>query len=844
MKVPISWLADFVDLSDLTVTAIAHVHTMGGLEVEDIRFVGLPLPADSSHGFKISGLGWAPDKIVVAEVRQVNAHPNADRLTLCELFDGEQVHTVLTGAPNMFPYKGQGPLAKPMKVAYAREGATLYDGHSDEPRLTTLKRTKIRGVESYSMVCSEKELGISEEHEGIIELEEDAPVGIPLADYMGDAVLEVKINPNMARNTSILGIAREVAALTGRELRKPDLSYPTAGQAVTELARIEISNPELNPRFTLGLVRGVKIGPSPYKAQRRLRLVGMRPISNIVDATNYAMFELGEPLHAFDYQILRDRAGGGEVVISTRTARPGETLRTLDGQERKLSASNVLVCDQAGALSLAGVMGGLESEITAETRDILLEAAAWNFINIRRTANQHGLPSEASYRYSRGMHPALALNGLKRCLQLMSLWSGGTAAPGIVDNYPLPPRDPQVIITPREIRRALGIDIPLEQVKTMLERLEFSGRIADGELRLQTPPIRLDIGEDLVGVADVMEEIARLYGYDNIPETRMSDELPPQHGHPLREQEERVRDILAEMGLQEVITHRMTSPEWENRFLAGGEGARGDESYVRLINPITPEKRVLRRSLLASTLSALARNLRLNETLAFFEIGPVFEPTAQALPREPGRLAIALTGLRQEPDWQNSDRIGWDFFDIKGILDELCASAHVAVKYARGSHPSFHPGKCALIQTPEGVLLGILGEMHPLALKQAEINQPVFAAEIDLDALLALMPPRGYPIVTLSEYPPIKEDLAVVVGEDIPAERVEEVIRQGGGRLLHGLQLFDIFRGPQLGEGKKSLAYALTYQAPDRTLTDKDAANLRGRIIRRLEQELGAKLRS
>jgi len=387
-------------------------------------------------------------------------------------------------------------------------------------------------------------------------------------------------------------------------------------------------------------------------------------------------------------------------------------------------------------------MGGLESEITAETRDILLEAAAWNFINIRRTANQHGLPSEASYRYSRGMHPALALNGLKRCLQLMSLWSGGTAAPGIVDNYPLPPRDPQVIITPREIRRALGIDIPLEQVKTMLERLEFSGRIADGELRLQTPPIRLDIGEDLVGVADVMEEIARLYGYDNIPETRMSDELPPQHGHPLREQEERVRDILAEMGLQEVITHRMTSPEWENRFLAGGEGARDDESYVCLINPITPEKRVLRRSLLASTLSALARNLRLNESLAFFEIGPVFEPTAQALPREPGRLAIALTGLRQEPDWQNSDRIGWDFFDIKGILDELCASAHVAVKYARGSHPSFHPGKCALIQTSEGVPLGILGEMHPLALKQAEINQPVFAAEIDLDLNAAARVPN------------------------------------------------------------------------------------------------------
>lgn len=844
MKVPISWLAEFIDLSGLSVVEIARQLTMAGLEVEEIRFVGLPLPEDSSHGFRAGGLGWDPAKIVVAEIREVNPHPNADRLVLCELYDGDRLQTVLTGAPNLFPWKGQGPLAQPLKVAYAREGAVLYDGHAEGQQLTTLKRTKIRGVESYSMVCSEKELGISEEHEGIILLEDDAPTGVPLAEYMGDAVLEVKINPNMARNTSILGIAREVAALTRRELRKPDLTLQTAGQSLEGEVSIRIAEPSLNPRFLLGLVRGLRLGASPYRVQRRLRLAGMRPISNIVDATNYAMLEIGEPLHAFDYQVLRQRAGGAPVVISTRTAHPGETLRTLDGQDRKLTTSNVLVCDEAGPLSLAGVMGGLESEVSETTSDILLEAAAWDFINIRRTANQHGLPSEASYRFSRGVHPGVAPLGLRRCLQLMAAWGGGTIAPGIVDNYPLPPADPCVTVTRRDIRRHLGIDLSLEEVREMLGRLEFQGEIVGEELRLQTPPIRLDIGEGVTGLADVMEEIARLYGFENIPETLMADPLPPQRGNIPYERGQRVRSLLAEMGLQEVITHRMTAPEWENGFLVGGEGALAESDYVRLVNPITPEKRVLRRSLLASLLSALERNLRLSESLALFEAGPVFIPAGAELPREPQRLAIALTGQRREQDWQEASPAGWDFFDVKGILEELFAGLHVEVRFVPARHPSFHPGKCAEVQTGEGVSLGILGELHPLALKHTDLEGGVFAAELDLEAVLGLMPALGYPVSTLSEYPPVKEDLAFVVDEDIPAERIETLIRQTGGKLLSGLRLFDIFRSAQVGEGKKSMAYALTYQAADRTLTDKDAAGLRGRIIRRLEQELGAKLRS
>src|SRR5512139_320962 len=379
MKIPISWLKDYIDLDGLSVEEIARKLTLAGLEVDEIKYVGLPMPNDAAsgmhsserHEFKTGGIAWDPDKIVVAEIREVKPHPNADRLTLLDLYDGQQEHVVLTGAPNIFHLKGTGKLSKPIKVAYAKEGSTIYDGHADGLVLTTLKRAKIRGVDSYSMVASEKELGISDAHEGIILLDDDAPVGMPLVEYMGDAVLDIKINPNMARNANALGIARELSALTGRELKKPAIKYKTEGQPVTELVSIEIREPQLNPRFVLGLIRNVEIKPSPYQVQRRLKLAGIRPINNIVDATNYAMLELGEPLHAFDYDILAARAGKKPVRIITRPAVEGEKLTTLDGVERKLTSSNVLVCDEKGPLSLAGVMGGSESEVYDASTEVL-----------------------------------------------------------------------------------------------------------------------------------------------------------------------------------------------------------------------------------------------------------------------------------------------------------------------------------------------------------------------------------------------------------------------------------------------------------------------------------------
>ncbi len=867
MKIPISWLKDFIDLEGFSVEEIARKLTLAGLEVDEILYVGLPMPApdkEQRHEFKTSGITWDREKIVVAEIREVMPHPNADRLTLLDLFDGKQQQTVLTGAPNIFDLKGQGKLSKPIKVAYAKEGSTLYDGHAEGQQLMTLRRAKIRGVDSYSMVCSEKELGITEEHEGIILLDDDAPIGMPLVDYMGDAVLDISILPNMARNANVIGVARELAALTSRELRKPSIKYKASGEPIEGLVSIEITNPELNPRFVLGLIRDVEIKSSPYQIQRRLKLAGMRPINCIVDATNYAMLELGEPLHAFDYDVLKQRAGKKPVKIITRLAKDGEKLTTLDDIERRLTPMNVLVCDEKGPLSIAGVMGGTESEVHdaskevldakgvemkagempqgkvsirgQSTTNVLLEGAAWNFINIRRTANQHNLPSEASFRFSRGVHPVLAEMGVKRGLQYMAAWSGGVVAPGLVDEYPLKPKDPTITVTSKDVKRLLGIDLTAKQIADLLTRLEFKCTVDSGKVKTKVPPHRLDIGEGTIGLADVLEEVARSYGYDRIPSTNLADALPPQIGNPAYEWEEHLRDLLVALRFDEVVTYRLTSAEREARLGITSQ-------YVKIANPIAPEKNVLRRSLLASVLDVLEHNNRLSESLAFFEIGPVFEPKSGDLPVEARRLAIAMTGRREASAWDVKEAPIMDFYDLKGRLELLLSGLRLTdVSYSPiDSVHYLHPGKAAEVKVYDQSV-GVFGELHPLIKAHFELgNAPVLVAEFDLEKLASAA--ATYTITPVPEFPPVLEDIAVIVDETIPASKVEALIHQTGGKSVTNVRLFDIYRGDQVGSGKKSLAYNLTYQAPDKTMTDAEAAAIRNKIIKRLEQEIGAKLR-
>ncbi len=843
MKVPLSWLKDFVNLDGIAVEDLAHALTVAGLEVEEIHYVGLPMPSGRQEN-KMSGIVWDPAKLVVGEVREVLPHPNADRLVLCRLFDGEKEHTVLTGAANLFEYKGQGELKKPLKVAYAKEGAEIFDGHQPGFQKTTLKRAKIRGVDSYSMVCSEKELGISEEHEGIIFLPDDAKAGTPLADVLGDAVFTIAITPNIARNANVYGVAREIAALTGRKLKPMPVAVKAAGPAIKGKVKIEIKNPEFNPRFVLGLIRNIEIKPSPDWVQQRLRLAGMRPINNIVDATNYAMLELGEPLHAFDYDVLVQRAGGKPPTIITRTAKKNEKLTTLDGVEHRLDDFTVLVCDTAGALSIGGVMGGAESEVTEQTRNVLLEGAAWNFINIRKTLVAQRISSEAAYRFSRGVHPAMAPRGVSRGLELMRQWSGGVVSAGLIDKYPLPAKAVTVEISADDTRRWLGIDLTLAQMAAILRKLEFRVTATAKKLKVTVPDHRLDIGEGVIGKADVMEEMARIYGYEKIPATRISDQLPPQRGNRALQVEERVRDLLARLDLQEVITYRLTSPEQEARRLPPGTPP-DDKPYVKLANAISQERAVLRKSLLASVLEIAERNSRLRPRTALFEIGPVFHVSeAVPLPDELQRLVIALGGPRELPSWAGADVTPMDFYDVKGIVHSLLSGLGLKVlSYEHASHPAFHPATSARVMAG-GHQVGVFGELHPQVQAQYDLGvHPLQAATINMDVLIELVPER-FDSESVPAYPPVLEDLALIVDESVPAGQVEAMIAQTGGSILAAVSLFDVYRGDQIGAGKKSLAYQLTYQHPERTLTDDEVAKLRERIVKRLQQELGAQPRA
>ena len=844
MKAPLSWIKDYIELNDLNIEQIAHYLTMVGLEVEGIRLVGLPKPEAERHEFNYEGISWDREKFVVAEVLEVLPHPNADRLVLCRLNDGSQELTILTGAPNLYPYKGQGPLAQPLKVAYAREGAILYDGHQPGQVLTKLKRAVIRGVESFSMICSEKELGISDEHEGVIILDADAPVGTPLVDYMGDAVFDISILPNMVRDASMIGIARELAAVTRRELRLPEGIPLPQGDALSKRVSLEVRNPELNPRFMLGMVENVQAQPSPYWVQRRLNLAGMRPIDALVDATNYTMLETGEPLHAFDYELLCKRAGGNPPSIITRTAKQGETLTLLDGTTQPLDESIEVVADSIGPLSLAGIMGGMDSGISAQTQHVLLEAASWNFINIRQTLSKLKIPSEAGWRFSRGVHPALAEQALRLCLQRLLAWGGGKLVDGVLDAYPLPPQDPVVTLTEEEIISRLGAEISLEEAANILTRLGFTCTLQNGQLTAKTPPIRLDIGEGLIGKASLMEEIARIYGYERIPSKRLAVELPAPVFDTKLETEERIRDILVILGLQDTVAYRQTSPQREARILPN-QALDPDLAYVRIKNPISPDRTVMRRSGLATMLELLEYNSKFRPSLALFEIGPVFLPVeGQLLPREALRLTVGMAGLREMPTWQTKTAEKRDFFDLKGLLEAFLRGLHLPeVSFQPAEHPTFHPGKCAQVLSGEQVL-GVFGELHPMVQEHYEFEAlPVLAAELDADLLVALSRVE-FEHQPLSNYPAMVEDIAVIVPEEVSAAALEAAIRQAGGKLLVNVRLFDVYRGEKLGLGKKSMAYQLTYQAFDRTLTDKDAATIRNRIVRALEREFGAVLRS
>ena len=848
MKIPLSWLKDYVDIT-LPVEALAERLTLAGLEVEGIQRIGEL---------------WDRDKIFVGQILDVQRHPDAERLTLVRVDYGASAPmTVVTGAPNMFPFIGQdlsggrGP-----KVAYAMSGARLVDGHSEERRIVKLKPSKIRGVVSEGMVCSEKELDLSDAHEGNLVLPDDAPVGTPLVDYLGDAVLEFQIKGAFGHLQCVTGIARELAALTGQPFRYP-VSTPdrTPLAADADFTGIVIEASDLCPRYSAALIEGLRLAPSPMWLQQRLLRAGMRPINNVVDVTNYVMLELGQPLHAFDYDLLRQRAGGRPSIIMRR-AQPGEHLTTLDGADRALDPDMLLITDTAGAIAVAGVMGGANTEVNDATVTVLLESANFNFLSIRRTGQMLKLSSEAGSRFGKQVDPELTVCALTRACQLLGELAGGVTRPVYGDAYPGKPEAKTVELDPAYVNRILGAEIPVEEMVRILEALEFvvaeepRGRGAEEgsseRLPTSTPPL-LRVGvpshrQDVNIPADLAEEIGRIYGYDRLTPTLLEDELPPQRRNLKLECDEKVRDVLVGAGLDEVITYSMIDVRDEEKLAANKPGFSEkpglSEPHVTVLNPLTADRAHLRRTLLTGLINTARANLRFTDRVAIFEVGRVFDPRPdETLPAEPQRVAALLAGPREAGSWLGHDAAPLGFFDLKGVAEALTTRLRLSdVKWERAEHPALHPGRAARLLVG-GAEIGVLGELHPQVRAAFDLpEQPVVVMELDLDALLAGWG-ASHEMTDISTQPAVYEDVALIVDEAVAAAQVEALIRQSGGKLLVDIRLFDVYRGGQVPAGKKSLAYALTFQAPDRTLTDEDTKKLRAKIVARLERELGASLR-
>lgn len=858
MLVPISWLKEYVDLTLSTADLVQRL-TLAGLEIASVHQIGD---------------WWDPTTLVVGQVRTILPHPDADRLVLVDVdYGGAEPQRVVTGAPNLFAYRDATTLPT-LKVAFAREGAVLVDAYSDQqPRpKKQLKASKIRGVRSAGMVCSERELGISEEHEGIILLPEDAPIGLSLRDYLGDEVLEIELTPDMARCLNVIGIAREVAALTDATLHLPaDEWQPTGSDQAAHYVQVQIADPDLCNRYTALVVKDVQIGPSPRWLQERLTKAGMRPINNVVDITNYVMLEWGQPLHAFDYDILLQRAqrvGDAQPTIIVQRAQPGEKFTTLDNVQRTLDDSMLMITDTAGSIAIAGVMGGQESEVSATTCNVLLESATFEGINNRRTAGQLRLPSEASYRFARGIPAILNPLAARRAAELLRRYAGGRIVPGMVDAYPVPQPTHTVYTTVSDMRRLLGMVVAQDAIVDALRRLDFTvnvvtavapdapaaatfalHRLPDEALvEAVAPWHRLDIAIP----ADLTEEVARIIGYEHVGTTLIDDVLPTQRRNETFATEELVRNILMGLGLQENINHPLTTPENHAKLRATHitPTSTGETSaYVTVVNPSMPERRAMRRSLIVSALENLARNLRHTTRLATFEVGRVYLPENGngVLPEEDRRICITLTGPRRTTSFY-ADPGGneeLDFFDLKGVVEALIQrlgfSADRTAYRARPDTGVFGPRCAELFVNDQSV--GLLGEIHPQVRAAFEISaNRVNVAELRLAPLL-----KSHwelqPMQPISSYPPVVEDLAFEVSEEVTAQQVQQAIRQGGDERLAVVELFDIYRGEPLPVGHKSMAYRLTYQSLQRSLNEKEVGHLRQRIIKTVENATGGKLR-
>jgi phenylalanyl-tRNA synthetase beta chain len=801
MKVSLNWLKDYVEIR-MDPKDLSHLLTMAGLEVEGVTSTG-------------EGL----EKVVVAEIRSVRGHPNADRLSLVEVKTHQESFSIVCGATNI--KAGQ-------RVPLALVGARLPNG-------VEIKRSKIRGVLSEGMLCSAIELGLGQEASGIMILSPEVPLGAGLGEALGlkDTVLDISVTPNRPDCLCVIGVAREIAALTRQNMKYPLLSLTDRGEEIHQKTSVTILDQDLCPRYVARMIEGVKIGPSPRWVSSRLEKVGIRSISNVVDVTNYVMMEYGQPLHAFDFAFLEE----GRIVV--RRAKEGEEFVTLDGVKRTLDGEMLMICDGVKPVAVAGVMGGLNSEIKDNTTSVLLESAYFDPAGNRRTSRKLGLETEAAYRFGRGIDYGGCVSAANRAAQLIQEWAGGRVVEGVVDAYPSPIRPKPIRLRTRRIHQVLGIEIPAKETRNYLENLELGIQEEKEDVLVVVPT---SFRGDLEREIDLIEEVARLNGYDRIPITLPKG--PPSSERRSKEfvAERKVIDLLNVHGYHEVINYGFTSPAFADRIgLPPGDPRR---QPLRILNPLAEDFSVMRTTLVPGLMETVQFNLfRKNSNLKLFELKKAFLPQGgEKLPREVKFLAGVALGFDRGPHWASPER-PVDFYDIKGCVEDLLDGLQIkGGKFIKADDiPYLHPGKASKVVVDQEVL-GALGEIHPEVLDHYEVRGRGYLFELDFSKMVKWAREQKR-FQALPKFPAVERDLSVVVDKDLEAEKIMEAIRTFQQPYIEEVTLFDVYQKPPIPEGKKGISYRIRYQANDRTLTDQEVNQYHETIFSRLKEVFQLNLR-
>lgn len=790
-----SWLREWVDSEFSTEELVARL-TMAGLEVDGTAAVAREFTG-----------------IAVAEVKAVEQHPNADKLKVCAVFDGENDYQVVCGAPNV---------CAGMKVPLASVGAVI---HSDGEKPFKIKKAKLRGVESNGMLCSAEELGLEESSDGLLALPADAPVGEDVRTYLSldDTSIELDLTPNRGDCLGMRGVAREVGVISRKDVCEP-------AESAVEITHqeefpIKITAADACPRYLGRVIRDINLdAESPLWMQEKLRRSGLRSIDPIVDVTNYVLMELGQPMHAFDYAKL-----GG--YIDVRMAKEGEKITLLDGKEVALNAETLVIADADKPVAMAGIMGGLATAVTDSTKDVFLECAFFAPLAIAGRARGYGMHTDASHRYERGVDFNLQHRAVERATELLLEIVGGEPGP-ITEVTGTLPSGQQVTLRHNSIVKDLGVHIEADQVQDILQRLGFSITQSSSEsVTVDVPSYRFDVSIE----ADLVEELARIYGYDNIPQ---SAGLSPQRFPRSSERSlslNRLREHLVTLGYQEIISYSFVDPMLSE--LVTGSKAQ----TVPLQNPISEEMGVMRTSLLPGLLSSYQHNAnRQHERVRFFETGLVFQQSDSGL-RQLAKLGGLIAGEKMPQNWNNSNELV-DFFDLKGDVEVLAelggTSGHF--QFQSASEPGYHPGQCAQLKDAEGAVIGVLGALHPAIQRKLELDAAVFVFELDLSALQQAQIPNAR---ALSKFPEVHRDLAIVIDETVSADSISALMRENAGEFLSELRIFDVYQGDAITKGQKSVALGLTWQHPSRNLTDEEVSIIISKCVNALQQQFNANLR-